>query len=170
MLGFYIDFIPDYIAESNLNSPVFTYNCGACRKQVKSSIIMNCLICNNKLCEECYKKGFCRDHYENLSAKGKKEFNLLVRNYQNKIIVLVLFLLFSILFCVIWAPTIIITLNNYNINLNDFIVVFLAVSPIFVVFIPYIINFSKIVDKFHYRNRNDKIDLYYRDKKEGKIK
>ncbi|MFX1297979.1 MAG: hypothetical protein ACFFD2_24410 [Promethearchaeota archaeon] len=57
---------------------IYIYECSLCKKEYSTSHVLTCLICDKRICRDCYVDGFCLNHYNMLSPKGREEFNQII--------------------------------------------------------------------------------------------
>ena len=147
----YVDYVPDI---------TYIYNCEICKKEVTTAYIKTCLVCNRKLCRNCYRDNLCTDHYSMLSSEGKEEFNRLVKNYKNKKYIVVLLGVLSFITWIVLFFSILITVSlGYN---GEWITLFITIFMI--LFFLIIIIFKINVKKMNKKILKEKIDLFEKHK------
>ena len=149
---------------------IYHYDCAVCNKEVETTNLNKCIICNRKICDTCFKQGFCKDHYNLLSSEGKLKLNEIVEEGKKKkkksLILFIsgitsyifIFIFYFIIFTIYWYSIIV----DY---LGSFIGILLFIILVFVVpaiFLPTLLWKNSFEKEFRISEelKEDKISLF----------
>ena len=141
-----------YFVDAFPDADVYYYECAICKKEVRTTNLKVCCICNKKICDDCDKESFCLDHYKMLSSKGKSNLNQLIEEVKNKkkkvnrweITLLIISHIFFIYMIIL---------------LKWYIIWVLTILYIFII-IPIILPFENKKQKYEKYLKGDKISLF----------